>query len=93
MQIRIQPLDRPEELLTGTAAARVSGAGLNLICGVGGCRVALPTPVIYPAFGYPAYGYGAYPAYVGAASPFYSWPIAPVVTTPYVGSYFAPRYW
>jgi hypothetical protein len=92
MQIRIQRLDRPEETLTGTAAAGVSGAGLNIVCGPRGCYVAPPAPIAYPTFGYPVYGYGAYP-YVGAVSPFYSWPVAPVVTAPYVGSYFAPRYW
>lgn len=84
-QINIATLARPEEVLAGAAARQVNGAGLNLICGVGGCRVALPAPVVYPAYGYPTvYGYGAYPAYVGAVSPFYG-PVAPV---PYVGNYF-----
>ena len=78
----------------GTAARQVNGAGLNLICGVGGCRVALPAPVIYPtvaypAYGYPGFGYGAYPGFIGTVNPFYG----PVVTTPYVGGYFNAGYW
>jgi hypothetical protein len=93
MKFRIETLARPEEVLTGATASQVNGAGLNIVCGPRGCYVAPPAPVVYPTFGYPTYGYpgfgyGAYPTVFGA-SPFYG----PVVTTPFVPNYFAPRYW
>jgi hypothetical protein len=90
MTIRIETLARPEEALTGATASQVSGAGLNIVCGPRGCYVAPPAPIAYPTFGYPAFGY---PPYIGAVSPFYTWPVAPVVTTPFVPNYFAPTYW
>lgn len=80
-QIRIEPLPRREETLSGAEMRRASGAGPEIVCTAAGCFTVWRDPFAFPAVTPAPY----FPALVGGIAPFYPPPLtAPVITQPIV---------